>query len=130
MHPTAHHIAILVHDGVKLLDLPGPTEVFEEANRLGADYRIRPLSPTGEQVTSPIGIRVAVVLAPPGRHSLTELAGHLNTRPRHLTRLFRDELSTTPARYVESIRFDLPKSLLDQGHTATRTARKPSGGRR
>ncbi|MGW3991258.1 DJ-1/PfpI family protein [Streptomyces sp. NPDC004830] len=60
MHPTAHHIAILVHDGVKLLDLAGPAEVFEEANRLGADYRIRLLSPTGEQVTSSIGIRVAV----------------------------------------------------------------------
>lgn len=29
--------------------------------------------------------------------------------PRHLTRLFRDELKTTPARYVELIRFDTAK---------------------
>jgi transcriptional regulator GlxA family with amidase domain len=42
--------------------------------------------------------------------------------PRHLTRLFHDELSTTPARYVEMIRFDMAKALLDQGHTATQTA--------
>ncbi|MFI9542891.1 GlxA family transcriptional regulator [Streptomyces sp. NPDC052016] len=285
MKPTAHHVAILVYDGVKLLDVAGPAEVFEEANRLGADYRVRLLSPTGARVTSSIGIRVAVdgtaaaqqapgtlvlpggdvyprtpvsrelveatralalgagrvasvctgafilgatglldgkratthwkvahklaarhpktrvepdaiyvrdgtvytsagvsagidlalalveedhgpdltrevaralvvyvqrsggqsqfsaplqgpapkspalrqvvdlVLADPsGRHSLTELAGHLHMSPRHLTRLFRDELSTTPARYVESIRFDMAKSLLDQGHTATQTA--------
>ncbi|MFB8245706.1 GlxA family transcriptional regulator [Streptomyces sp. NPDC055952] len=285
MKSTAHHVAILVYDGVKLLDVAGPAEVFEEANRLGAGYRVRLLSPAGDPVTSSIGIRVAVdgaaaaeqppgtlvlpggdvyprtpigrdlveatralalgagrvasvctgafvlgatglldgrratthwkvthklaerhprtrvepdalfvrdgtvytsagvsagidlalalveedhgpdltrevaralvvyvqrsggqsqfsaplrgpapkapalrtvtdlVLADPaGRHSLTDLAGHLNMSPRHLTRLFRDELSTTPARYVESIRFDLAKSLLDQGHTATQAA--------
>ncbi|WP_374103058.1 helix-turn-helix domain-containing protein [Streptomyces sp. B93] len=55
-------------------------------------------------------------------HSPSELAKYLDVSPRHLTRLFRDELSTTPARHVETIRFDLAKALLDQGHTATRTA--------
>ncbi|MGW2034850.1 GlxA family transcriptional regulator [Streptomyces argyrophylli] len=63
-----------------------------------------------------------VTADPTGNHSLTELAGHLNLSTRHLTRLFREELGTTPARYVESIRFDIAKSLLDQGHTATRAA--------
>jgi transcriptional regulator GlxA family with amidase domain len=46
----------------------------------------------------------------------------LNVSPRHLTRLFHDELPTTPARYVKSIRFDMAGSLLDQGHTATHAA--------
>lgn len=50
------------------------------------------------------------------------LAGRLNVSTRLLTRLFREELGTTPARYVESIRFDIAKSLLDQGHTATQAA--------
>jgi transcriptional regulator GlxA family with amidase domain len=59
---------------------------------------------------------------PAGNHSLGELAKHLNVSPRHLTRLFREELSTTPARYVESIRFDLAKAFLDQGHSATQAA--------
>jgi transcriptional regulator GlxA family with amidase domain len=59
---------------------------------------------------------------PAGNHSLDELANHLNVSPRHLTRLFREELSTTPARYVESIRFDLAKAFLDQGYTATQAA--------
>lgn len=63
-----------------------------------------------------------VTADPAGRHSLTELAGHLHISPRHLTRLFREELDTTPARYVESIRFDIAKSLLDQGYTATQAA--------
>jgi transcriptional regulator GlxA family with amidase domain len=63
-----------------------------------------------------------VTADPSGDHSLTELAAHLHVSPRHLTRLFREELATTPARYVESIRFDISKSLLSQGHTATTAA--------
>ncbi|MGW2830251.1 GlxA family transcriptional regulator [Streptomyces sp. NPDC001286] len=285
MNSDPHRIAILVYDGVKLLDVAGPADVFGEANRLGADYRITLLSTTGTEVASSIGVRTAVdgspatepdpdtflvpganiyprtpvpralieaarglavrsgrvasicsgafVLAatglldgrratthwkiagelaarhpkirvepdaiyvrdgtmytsagvtagidlalalveedhgpdlsrevaralvvylqraggqsqfsaplqtPPPRspalrtvvdlvtadptagHSVAELAGHLNVSPRHLTRLFREELSTTPARYVESIRFDIAKALLDQGHSATQAA--------
>jgi transcriptional regulator GlxA family with amidase domain len=284
-NPAPHRVAFLVYDGVTLLDVAGPAEVFTEANRFGADYGIVLLSPTGEDVTSNLGFRVAVdgavtsetptgtymvagsnlyprtrvpralaeaarvpaagarrvasictgafILAaaglldgkrvtthwkvthelaarcptcrvepdaiyvrdgttytsagvtagidlalalveedhgadlardvaralvvymqrsggqsqfsaplqgPPPRssalrtitdlvtanprasHSLGELAKHLNVSTRHLTRLFRDELSTTPARYVESIRFDIARALLDQGHTATHAA--------
>ncbi|GAA1844754.1 GlxA family transcriptional regulator [Asanoa iriomotensis] len=280
-----HRIGILVYDGVTLLDVAGPAEVFKEANRFGADYRIALLSPTGADVTSNLGFRVAVdgavsaqpgldtfmvagsdlyprtrvpgdladaartpaaaagrvvsvctgafVLAaaglldgkratthwkvahelalrcptchvepdaiyvrdgttytsagvtagidlalalveedhgpdlardvarslvvymqraggqsqfsaplqgppprsatlrtitdlvtanPRGDHSLGALAKHLNVSTRQLTRLFHDELSTTPARYVEGIRFDMARALLDQGHTATQAA--------
>jgi transcriptional regulator GlxA family with amidase domain len=63
-----------------------------------------------------------VTADPSGDHSSAELARRLNLSPRHLTRLFREELATTPARYVESIRFDIAKSLLSQGHTATAAA--------
>ncbi|WP_030345929.1 GlxA family transcriptional regulator [Streptomyces sp. NRRL S-1022] len=285
MSTGTHRVAILVYDGVKLLDVAGPAEVLGEANLLGADYRIALVSTTGADVVSSIGMRVAVdgsaatapdpdtflvpggdvhprtpvprgladaardlaaragrvasvcsgafVLAatglldgkratthwkiagelatrypkarvepdalyvrdgttytsagvtagidlalalveedhgpdvsrevarslvvylhraggqsqfsaplqgppprspalrrvvdlvtadPAGTYSLAELAGHLNVSTRHLTRLFREELGTTPARYVESIRFDIAKSLLDQGHTATQAA--------
>ncbi|MFC9840265.1 GlxA family transcriptional regulator [Rhodococcus sp. NPDC127530] len=283
--PHAHRVAILAYDGVKLLDVAGPAEVFAEANRFGADYKIVLLSPNGADVATSIGIRISVdgnaqsepapdtflvaggdiyprtavtrdlveatqILAqragrigsictgafilgaagllegrratthwkvarelaarhpgtvvepdaiyvrdgttytsagvsagidlalalveddhgpdltrdvarrlvvylqraggqsqfsaplqgppprapvlrrivdlvtadPAGNHSLTELARHLNVSPRHLTRLFRTELSTTPARYVERIRFDMAKALLDQGHNATQAA--------
>ncbi|MET8907843.1 DJ-1/PfpI family protein [Micromonospora sp. NPDC004551] len=285
MNAGPHRVAIFVYDGVTLLDVAGPAEVFKEANRFGADYRIVLLSPTGADVTSNLGIRVAVdggvtsepafdtvlvagsdlyprervpahvadaaripaaaagrvasictgafILAaagildgkratthwrvahelaarcptcrvepdaiyvrdgttytsagvtagidlalalveedhgpdlargvaralvvymqraggqsqfsaplqgppprspalrtitdlvtanPRGHYSLAELAKHLNVSTRHLTRLFHDELATTPARYVEVIRFDLARALLDQGHTATQAA--------
>ncbi|MFB7777945.1 GlxA family transcriptional regulator [Streptomyces bauhiniae] len=63
-----------------------------------------------------------VTADPAGAYSLTGLATRLHVSTRHLTRLFREELGTTPARYVESIRFDIAKSLLDQGYTATEAA--------
>jgi hypothetical protein len=53
-------VAILVYDGVTLLDVAGPAEVFKEANRFGADYRIVLLSPTGEDIRSNLGFGVAV----------------------------------------------------------------------
>ncbi|MFE0629225.1 GlxA family transcriptional regulator [Streptomyces sp. NPDC058864] len=284
MDSRAHRVVILVYDGVTLLDLAGPAEVFAEANRFGADYEVVLVSPTGADVTSSAGVRIAVAGAaqdsapdtflvvgtdryprnaidrvlveaartlaadadrtasictgafvlgaaglldgkratthwkvahelaarcrtssvvpdaiyvrdgatytsagvtagidlalalveedhgpeltrdvarslvvylqrsggqsqfsaplqgppprspairriadlvtadPSGDHSVGELAKHLNLSSRHLTRLFRDEMSTTPARYVEMIRFDMAKALLDQGHTATQVA--------
>jgi transcriptional regulator GlxA family with amidase domain len=64
----------------------------------------------------------SVAADPTGDHSLHALAQRLNVSPRHLTRLFRSELDTTPARYVELIRFDLAKAFLDQGRTATQAS--------
>jgi transcriptional regulator GlxA family with amidase domain len=61
---------------------------------------------------------------PTASHTLTELARELNLSARHLNRLFREELSTTPAKYVESIRFDIARSLLEQGYTATQSAER------
>ncbi|MEV6938431.1 DJ-1/PfpI family protein, partial [Streptomyces sp. NPDC051132] len=60
MSPGAHRVAILVYDGVKLLDVAGPAEVFGEANLLGADYRIVLVSATGADVASSVGMRMAV----------------------------------------------------------------------
>lgn len=73
---------------------------------------------------SPALRRVAdlVTADPHADHSPVALARHLNVSTRHLTRLFREELGTTPARYVENIRFDMARALLDQRHTATQAA--------
>jgi transcriptional regulator GlxA family with amidase domain len=65
-----------------------------------------------------------VVADPTARHSQADLAAQLNLSARHLSRLFRDELATTPTRYVESIRFDIARSLLDQGYNATEAAQR------
>jgi transcriptional regulator GlxA family with amidase domain len=63
-----------------------------------------------------------VTADPAGDHSLPALASRLNVSTRHLTRLFRSEMATSPARFVESLRFDLAKAFLDRGHTATQAA--------
>lgn len=59
---------------------------------------------------------------PQENYSLAVLAKRLHVSTRHLTRLFRDELATSPARYVEDIRFDVASALLDHGLSATQTA--------
>lgn len=40
-------VVIVVFDGVKLLDATGPAEVFAEANRFGANYSLKFVSPMG-----------------------------------------------------------------------------------
>ena len=59
---------------------------------------------------------------PAAEYTVTRLAEIAQVSPRHLTRLFHDELGTTPARYVELIRFDKAKALLDTGMSVTDVA--------
>ncbi|MEU0599993.1 GlxA family transcriptional regulator [Streptomyces sp. NPDC006393] len=59
---------------------------------------------------------------PAADHTLESLAERVRVSPRHLTRMFRAELDTTPMKYVELIRFDRAKALLDAGHGATEAA--------
>ncbi|MDX6259710.1 MAG: hypothetical protein QOH84_1398 [Kribbellaceae bacterium] len=59
---------------------------------------------------------------PTQQYSMTTLAEMARVSPRHLTRLFHEELNTTPAKYLELIRFDLAKAHLNAGHSVTLTA--------
>jgi transcriptional regulator GlxA family with amidase domain len=73
--------------------------------------------------TSPLRRLCDTIAADPaGDYSLPRLAAMANLSPRHLTRLFREELKTTPAGHVKQIRFDTAKDLLDAGHSVTDTA--------
>lgn len=56
------------------------------------------------------------------------LARNANLSVRHLTRLFREELQTTPSKYVELIRFDTAKALLDAGYSVTEAAERSGFG--
>ncbi|EHN78009.1 araC family transcriptional regulator [Streptomyces coelicoflavus ZG0656] len=67
-------------------------------------------------------VQEAVQGDPTADHGLAALAARVRVSPRHLTRMFRDELDTTPMKYVELIRFDMAKALLDAGHNATEAA--------
>lgn len=59
---------------------------------------------------------------PTGDHRVEHLARKVSISPRHLTRMFRDEIDTTPTKYVELIRFDIAKAMLDAGRNATEAA--------
>lgn len=62
-----HTVTFLVFDGVKLLDVSGPAEVFTEANQHGAAYRVRQVSPHGVAVSTSVG-----VVMPVGGDALTD----------------------------------------------------------
>jgi transcriptional regulator GlxA family with amidase domain len=56
-------IVIVVFDDVTMLDVAGAGEVFAEANRFGADYRLTIASVDGRDVTTSIGTRLGVTNA-------------------------------------------------------------------
>jgi transcriptional regulator GlxA family with amidase domain len=53
-------VAVLVFDGIRLLDLTGPLEVFDVAAALGTGHRVTVCSPGGADVTTSGGLRIGV----------------------------------------------------------------------
>jgi transcriptional regulator GlxA family with amidase domain len=52
-------IVFVLFDGMKLLDAAGPAEVFAEANRFGASYRVLMASVDGRDAVTSVGTRLA-----------------------------------------------------------------------
>lgn len=50
---------------------------------------------------------------PAANHTLDSLARQAGVSARHLTRLFRAELDTTPTQFVETVRFEAARGLLE-----------------
>jgi transcriptional regulator GlxA family with amidase domain len=64
-----------------------------------------------------------LIEADPARpYSVGELAKEANVSVRHLTRLFRDELDSSPAEYVGALRFDMARIQLEAGASVTAVA--------
>lgn len=59
---------------------------------------------------------------PAAPHSVRDLAKHVSVSERHLTRLFRDELDSSPAEYLSALRFDLARAGLEAGSSVTQAA--------
>lgn len=75
-----------------------------------------PRSPLVRSVTD-------VIWADPAHpYTVQELANLAKVSVRHLTRLFRAELESSPAEYIAFVRFALAREKLDAGHTVTDTA--------
>ncbi|GAA1643251.1 GlxA family transcriptional regulator [Microbacterium flavum] len=60
MNAGRRKVGFLVFDGVKPLDFVGPAEVFSEANLTTDAYELRFYSPSGENVTTSMGLRIGV----------------------------------------------------------------------
>jgi transcriptional regulator GlxA family with amidase domain len=59
--------------------------------------------------------------------SLTALARHAGMSERHLLRVFRREVGATPARYVETVRVDAARRLLEQTTSGVEHVARASG---
>jgi transcriptional regulator GlxA family with amidase domain len=59
---------------------------------------------------------------PSAEYSTSVLAEIASVSPRHLSRLFHEELGMTPAKYVEITRLNRAKQLLDDGRSVTEAA--------
>ncbi|MFF3919150.1 GlxA family transcriptional regulator [Streptomyces sp. NPDC001852] len=72
---------------------------------------------------------VDLVSAQPAlEHSTDSPAALVGVSPRHLTRQFNAELGRTSARFVEHVRLDHAKALLDAGHSVSESARAAGFG--
>jgi len=65
---------------------------------------------------------------PAGDHDLSALAARGHISSRHVCRLFRQYLGTTPATYVEGIRLEIARRLLEGGHSVTAAAQRSGFG--
>ncbi len=55
-----HRVGILVYDGVTMIDVAGPTDVFTHANARGGRYEVALVSPDGADVTTSTGTTLTV----------------------------------------------------------------------
>ncbi|XVV08902.1 GNAT family N-acetyltransferase [Actinoplanes sp. CA-131856] len=106
--PAARTVA---RELVVFLQRPGGQSQFSPSLTLP-----RPTTPKLRELTD------AVAADPAGDHAIPALASRIAVSPRHLSRLFRDELGTSPAKYVESVRVDAALRLLTEGHSVTAAA--------
>ncbi|OIJ64006.1 AraC family transcriptional regulator [Streptomyces mangrovisoli] len=69
----------------------------------------------------------AVAGNPSANHTVAAMARRAGVSSRHITRLFHDELGTTPARYVEEIRQEAAQALLELGDDPMATVARRTG---
>ncbi|MFE2595842.1 helix-turn-helix domain-containing protein [Streptomyces sp. NPDC059396] len=76
----------------------------------------------------PCDSRHQTPLPDPARPKRKTLARRAGLSTRHLSRVFNDQTGTTPAAYVESVRLEAAKALLEAGETVTAAARRAGLG--
>ncbi|MEU2239189.1 DJ-1/PfpI family protein [Streptomyces sp. NPDC018338] len=107
----------VARDLVVFLQRPGGQSQFSAASRT---------PPTGHPVVRPL--LDAVVADPAADHSATALARRAGVSARHLARLFREQIGATPAAYVERVRVEAARMLLEGGASVTGAAARSGLG--
>ncbi|MFJ3760566.1 GlxA family transcriptional regulator [Streptomyces sp. NPDC090080] len=64
---------------------------------------------------------------PSADHTLAAMARRAGVSARHMARLFHDEMTTTPARYVERIRMEAAQAMLEEGDDPMATVARRTG---
>jgi transcriptional regulator GlxA family with amidase domain len=91
--------------------------------RAGGQSQFSSLIEANPPAQSALRVVTDAIAADPGAdHSVRTLAARASLSTRQLTRLFRSELGTTPADYVEMVRIDAARAALDAGRSVTETA--------
>lgn len=63
-----------------------------------------------------------IISDPSGNYSLASMASIAKVSTRNLSRLFRNEIGSSPARYVETVRIEAAQTMLQNGSTVAATA--------
>lgn len=69
----------------------------------------------------------AVAEDPSAPHTLAAMARRAGVSPRHMTRLFHDEMTMTPARYVEQVRMEAAQAMLEESDNPMATVARRTG---
>jgi transcriptional regulator GlxA family with amidase domain len=73
------------------------------------------------------GLLDTIVDDPAADHGLAALSARAGYSERHLTRLFMRELGTTPSRYVDEVRLEAARALLETGDASLEVIAQRSG---
>ncbi|WP_395360824.1 GlxA family transcriptional regulator [Streptomyces sp. YH02] len=107
----------VARDLVVFLQRPGGQSQFSAASRT---------PPTGHPVVRPL--LDAVVADPAADHSAAVLARRAGVSVRHLARLFREQTGAPPGAYVERVRVEAARMLLEGGASVTGAAARSGLG--
>ncbi|WP_028799913.1 GlxA family transcriptional regulator [Streptomyces sp. 142MFCol3.1] len=73
------------------------------------------------------GLLDTVTANPGANHTVAAMARRAGISTRHVTRLFHEEVGTTPARYVEQVRLEAAQMLLETGDDALPVVARRTG---
>ncbi|MFI6641598.1 GlxA family transcriptional regulator [Streptomyces sp. NPDC050504] len=107
----------VARDLVVFLQRPGGQSQFSAASRT---------APTRHPLVRPL--LDAVAADPAADHGAAALAGRAGVSVRHLARLFREQTGQTPAGYVERVRVEAARMLLEGGASVTGAAARSGLG--